>query len=214
MDGNRRWAKYKNLPTLQGHKEGFERFKETIEWADEFGIKNLIFYGFSTENWKRTKTEVSYLMKIFEGGFDEIEKIHKNKFRIKFIGRMEDFSDKLQNLMRKTEEDTKSYSNGTIIMAVSYGGRSEITQAVNKILKEKKSSITEEDFEKHLWTKDTPDPDIIIRTGGETRLSNFLPWQSVYSELYFIKTYWPDFSKEEFKKIIDEFGVRDRRMGK
>lgn len=214
MDGNRRWAKENGLKTFKGHQEGFKKFKEVIEWSKDLGVENLIFYAFSTENWKRTEEEVSHLMDLFVESFTRFDVVHENKVRVRFIGQKERFSDKLQNLMNKIENDTKDYKHGTVTIAISYGGRVEILNAVNELLKEGKTGVTEEEFEKKLWTSGIPDPDIVIRTGEEMRLSNFLPWQSVYSELYFTATMWPAFGKEEFEYIIDEYTNRERRLGK
>lgn len=215
MDGNRRWAKEKGLLALEGHTAGYEKLKEVVRWAKELGVRNLVFYAFSTENWQRTQEEVSYLMDIFRKALsDEMEEIKKEGMRIKFVGQREKFSPDLQEMMKKTEEDTKDFPNGTVGLAVSYGGRPEILMAVNKLLKEGKKEASEEEFSNALWTAGIPDPDAIIRTSGEERLSGFLPWQGVYSELFFTRTYWPDFSKEEFQNILKEFAERERRNGK
>ncbi len=214
MDGNRRWAKDNNLPELDGHKKGFDLFEETIEWCKELGINNLIFYTFSTENWGRDKKEISHLMNIFITAFEKLDKIKENDFQLKFIGQIDRLPEKLQKLIKSTEKETENNKSGIITIAISYGGRAEIVNAVNKILESGKKEITEESFENYLWTKDLPDPDVIIRTGGDIRLSNFLTWQSVYSELYFVSTYWPDFSKDELKGIVQEFSNRERRKGK
>jgi len=215
MDGNRRWAKEQNLLAFKGHEQGYEKFKNAIKDATDFGVKNLIFYGFSTENWKRTEKEVKYMLNLMEKGFSDLKEIHENKLQIRFIGEREKFSTKLKTLMEDLEEKTKKYKNGLVVIALSYGGRAEIVHAANKILEsDEKAPITEENFAKYLWTKDIPDPDLIIRTGEAMRLSNFLPWQSVYSELYFTSTYWPDFNKEEFEYILEDYRNRERRMGK
>lgn len=214
MDGNRRWAKEKGLSTLKGHQKGFENFKDVVNWSIESGVKNLIFYAFSTENWKRNKVEVSDLMDLIGIAFTDIDLVHKHKLRVRFIGQKGKFSGKIQKLLEKLEEDTKDYIEGALVIALSYGGRTEIVNAVNEIIKEgKDTEITEEEFESHLWTAGIPDPDIIIRTGEEMRLSNFLTWQSVYSELYFSATLWPDFDREEFNYILEEYSNRERRKG-
>lgn len=214
MDGNRRWAKERGLSPIKGHHEGFKRFKDISNWAYDSGVKNLIFYAFSTENWKRSEEEVSGLVDLMAKAFTGLEIIHERKVRVRFIGQRERFSKKLQKLVAKLEEDTKDYDKGSMIIALSYGGRAEIINAVNEIIKEgRQEEVTEEEFEKYLWTAGVPDPDIIIRTGEEMRLSNFLTWQSVYSELYFSATLWPDFDKEEFDYILEEYGNRERRKG-
>lgn len=214
MDGNRRWAKERGLTPIKGHHEGFKRFKDISNWAYDSGVKNLIFYAFSTENWKRSEEEVSGLVDLMAKAFTNLEIIHERKVRVRFIGQRERFSEKLQKLVAKLEEDTKDYDKGSMVIALSYGGRAEITNAVNEIIKEGRTEeVTEEEFEKYLWTAGVPDPDIIIRTGEEMRLSNFLTWQSVYSELYFSATLWPDFDKEEFDYILEEYSNRERRKG-
>jgi undecaprenyl diphosphate synthase len=215
MDGNRRWAKDQNLPTLFGHKEGAKTFRKTITDAKSFGVKNLIFYAFSTENWKRAKKEVTYLLDLLLEEFGDLKEVHKNKLRVKFIGNRSAFSKRVQALMVDLEEKTKGYTEGLVAIALSYGGRAEIVNATNKIIEEGRTKpITEKDFENYLWTNGIPDPDLIIRTGDTMRLSNFLPWQSVYSELSFTNTYWPDFDKEELEYILQEYMDRERRMGK
>lgn len=216
MDGNRRWAKERGLTAIEGHKAGYVRFKEFVSWAGDRGIKNLIFYVFSTENWKRDGKEKKYLFKLIETAFkNDLEEIKNKNIRIKFAGQIERFSKTVQKVLRDAEEQTASNTGVTVVLALSYGGRSEILNAVNTIIKEgRKGEITEGEFGKYLWTKDIPDPDLIIRTGEAMRLSNFLPWQSVYSELYFTNTYWPDFDKEEFEYVLEGYGSRERRMGK
>ena len=214
MDGNRRWAKEEKMSMFEGYTAGYEKLKKVIKWTIEAGVKNLIFFVFSTENWSRSKKEVTYLMDLFEKAFvNKLDEVEKENVRMKFIGQKERFSDKLQGMMKKSEEDTKNNTEGTVTLALSYGGRSEILYAVNKAIEQGKTNITEGEFSKLLWVNDIPDPDIIIRTGGEKRLSGFLPWQGVYSELFFVDTHWPAFTKEEFKRIIDEFSKRERRKG-
>ena len=214
MDGNRRWAREQGLPTVEGHKKGFEKFKEVIEWGKDTGIKNAIFYAFSTENWKRTKEEIDYLMDLFENAFSSLEVAHENEVRVRFLGQVERLPKKLQDLVAKIEEETKKYTKGTIGIALSYGGRADIVQAVNKLLKKGAKEVTEESFAKELWTHDMPDPDLIVRTGEAMRLSNFLTWQSAYSELHFTATMWPDFDKEEFDYILEAYDAQNRRKGK
>lgn len=217
MDGNRRFAKKHGLPSLEGHRQGFEKFKEVAGWARDAGIKYLIVYALSTENWQRSKEEVSYLLDLFRRILkEEVERLHTEGVRVIFAGDLHRFPDDLREMMEKAHEKTSRNTKNTLVIAASYGGRSEIINAVNRILFEKEVGdvVTEADIEAHLWTAGVPDPDLIIRAGGESRLSNFLPWQSVYSELFFSKTLWPDFSKEEFQSILDDFSARERRMGK
>ena len=217
MDGNRRWAKNKGLSPLEGHSQGGETLKNTVRWAKDFGIEHLIFYTFSTENWNRAQEEVTYLIGLIEKFLvNELGNFSKEGGVIHYVGDLSRFSLSLQQALIDSEKNTKNNTGPHIYFALNYGGRAEILSAVKKIVAEKPSieEITEEYFTKHLQTVNMPDPDIIIRTSGEMRLSGFLPWQSVYSELFFIDTLWPDFSKEEFEKIIQEYGNRDRRIGK
>ena len=216
VDGNRRWARARGLPTLEGHRAGYHKVKELLSWARDAGVKNSIFYVFSTENWKRASEEVVYLMDLLRSVFleNEIAKFRKEGVRIRIVGDRTMLAADLQNLIAKAEDDTKDQTKMILALALSYGGRHEIVSAVNEVLKEDKKEISEDDFSNYLWTTGIPDPDLIIRTGGERRLSNFLPWQSVYSELFFTDTFFPDFSKEEFLHILDDFASRERRFGK
>jgi len=215
MDGNRRWAKENNLPTLKGHSRGYEKLKEVVEWMKEAGIPHSIVYAFSTENWNRAEEEVSYLITLLRQVLSEqLDEFAKKGIRLIFAGDLTRFPEDIQTLMQEAIEKTKNNNEHTLVLCVSYGGRTEIVHAVNTLLKEGKESVTEEEFSQSLWTKDVPDPDIIIRTSGEKRLSGFLPWQSIYSEFFFPKTHWPAFSKEEFLDILKEFASRHRRKGK
>ena len=215
MDGNRRWAKQKGLPTFEGHRQGYEKLKETVRWAKSSGVTHLIVYALSTENWNRTAEEVSYLLDLIRLVLTrELSVIKKEDTRIICVGERERFPKDIQEFMVKAEEETSSLTGMTLVLALSYGGRVEILNAVRTLVKTGEKDITEKVFSDTLWTKDIPDPDIIIRTSGEMRLSGFLPWQAVYSELFFTKTLWPDFSQEEFEKILSEFSGRDRRIGK
>ena len=217
MDGNRRWAKRHGKPAIFGHKKGYNKLKEFVGWARDEGVKHLIVYAFSTENWNRSKGEVANLMKLLSLVVKtEQESLKKEGIRIKFIGELIKFSPEIQKNITKMEEATKNEKNINLYMAISYGGRAEILSAVKKASPDKKylSELSEEDLGRAMWTADMPDPDLIIRTGGEQRLSNFLPWQSVYSELYFTKTLWPDFTKKEFAVIIKNYAKRERRKGR
>lgn len=221
MDGNRRWAKSKGLPTFAGHEKGYEVMKNTVEWAKDLGVKNIIFFAFSEENWKRTEEEVSYLMGLIRRMLaEETKDAIENKVRLKYIGDLSKFSDDIARGMKDAEEKTEHCDAITVAIAVSYGGRQEIVRAINKMIadglpaKAGKKGITIEDMNAYVDTADMPDPDIIIRTSGEQRLSGFLTWQSVYSELFFTNTLWPDFSREEFGSIVDEYSNRERRLGK
>ncbi len=216
MDGNRRWAKEQELPTNEGHRRGYEKLKEVMVWSREAGIPHVIIYGFSTENWQRSETEVGYLMHIFRFILEnEIGKMLEERMRVRFIGDLSRFSEDIQQMMRRMETESEGKEHDcTLHLAMSYGGRAEIVAAANALVREGKTTISEENFSQALWTKGIPDPDLIVRTGGEKRLSNFLPWQSVYSELFFVDTKWPAFTKDEFERILTEYSVRERRRGK
>jgi len=214
MDGNRRWARAYNKPTLEGHSEGYKKLQDVVGWAREAGIPHLVAFAFSTENWQRSEDEVGYLMKLFNSVLEnETDKMIKEKIRIRFVGNRDRFAEDVRKKMEKMEEATSKGFDITLHLAMSYGGRAEILSATNKLIA-KGQPVTEEEFSKALWTGEMPDPDILIRTGGERRLSGFLPWQSVYSELFFVDAYWPEFSEEAFMNILKEFNDRERRMGK
>lgn len=208
MDGNRRWAKEQGLSTIEGHRAGAEVFEQVVRDVREANIPHAVFYAFSTENWQRTPEEVQGLM----GLFLEILK-ERRGVRVRVIGDQAKFSSELQSAIAQAERETAGKTGTTVWVALSYGGRAEIVTAVNKAV-EKGESMTEETFTKFLYTAEMPDPDLVIRTGGEQRLSNFLPWQSVYSELFFTNTYWPAFTNEEFTSILAEYETRQRRRGR
>jgi undecaprenyl diphosphate synthase len=219
VDGNRRWARERGLPTLEGHRAGFDRLGEFLDWASEAGIKHVVAYVFSTENWNRSLEEVSYLMDLFRTQFGGkmVSDLREKGYRIRVAGNKACLAPDLQELVRKAELETEDCKKMTVTLALSYGGRDEILAAVNALLADsarEKGSVTKDEFEKHLWTSDLPDLDMIIRTGGERRLSNFMTWRSVYSELFFPKMYFPDFTKEDFHKLLDEYAARERRLGK
>lgn len=215
MDGNRRFAKAKGLPTLEGHRAGYEKMREVIGWCKDSGVRNLVVYAFSTENWNRAEEEVSYLMDLFRMVIETIvEEARKDNTRVIFLGERTRLPQDILSRMKWAEEETASFSTFTLGIALSYGGRAEIIDAIHRIPKESLATLSEKDFSELLWTKDIPDPDLIIRTSGEERLSNFLPWQSVYSELFFIDSMWPDFTREEFERILKEYEARERRRGK
>ncbi len=214
MDGNRRWAKERGLPTLEGHRKGSEKIRDVCRWAYGAGVKEVILYAFSTENWNRSPEEVSYLLDLFEEALPPLLKdIRKEGGRIRFIGERERFPEKLQGTMRALEEESADGTRGTLAIALSYGGRSEILAAVNALLARRARVADEASLKEAMWSAGLRDPDLIIRTGGEQRLSNFLTWQSAYSELFFTETKWPDFSKEEFDVILEAYGARERRHG-
>jgi len=216
-DGNRRWAKAKNLPTLAGHKKGSERIKEIIEYAKETDIQSITVWGFSTENWNRSKEEVDYLMKILKSVIlDLSETCLKNRVVFKHLGRKNRLDKEILDLIFNLENQTKVFSKDenfkNINLAFDYGGRDEILRAINSLPKD--VVITEEIFSKHLDTGGISDPDLIVRTSGEKRLSGILPWQGVYSEIYFTDKHFPDFDIKEFKKALEDYSGRKRRFGK
>jgi len=215
VDGNRRWAKEKGLPTLEGHRKGFENLQNLVDWASEVGIKHLVAYVFSSENWNRAPEEVSYLMDLFRYQVRSVsEKFHSKNYKLKVIGDVSKLASDLQELVKEAEEKTKSNTGLTVSLALSYGGRDEIISAVNQILKENPNQeITSETFEKYLWSSKIPDLDMVIRTSGEHRLSNFLTWKSVYSELFFPEVKFPDLTKEMFLQLLEEYANRQRRFG-
>ncbi len=215
MDGNRRWAKENELHKFEGHKAGLEKIKEVLQWIQDTGISEVTFYAFSSENWSRAEDEVGEMMRLVEYAFGAwMDEVVQKGIRIRIIGDRTKFSQKIQELFLKAEESTKSGDKGTLIFALSYGGRSEIIAAANSAMRSGVTEITEESLRANMWSHDLQDPELIIRTGGDKRLSNFLTWQSVYSELFFIDTKWPAFSKEEFFAILEEYSGRERRHGK
>jgi len=216
MDGNGRWAQVRGLPRIEGHRVGAERAKEIIEFSAELGIKCLTLYTFSTENWQRPSSEVSTLMKLLEIYLrKELSALVRRGIVFKVIGEIWRLPDNIRSLIRETEEKTAGNKGMTLVTALSYSGRNEIIRAVKKVLDSgcKSEELTEEIFSRCLDTEGLPSPDLIIRTSGERRLSNFLLWQSAYTELYFTDTLWPDFDKEEMMLAIQDFQGRERRFG-
>lgn len=218
MDGNRRWAREKNLPTLIGHNRGQKRIEKIVEHAQNLDIPYVTFYAFSTENWERSQEEVEYLMDLFRKVFKSklFKNLLKNGGRINILGDLSAFPKDVQKDISKIVTESKNNTKIQINIALNYGGREEIVQAVKKIVSNniKHTDITADLVSQHLYTKDQPDPDLIIRTGGAQRLSGYLPWQSIYSELYFTETYWPDFDDKAFNEAIEEYKRRERRFGK
>ena len=216
MDGNGRYGKSKYGIRSLGHKDGAEKLYEICKWCPELNVDYLTVYAFSTENWKRSKEEVDFLMKLFEDMFNKyIIESKENNMKINVIGDKTVFSKKMQNLIEKSEEITKDCTGLTLNIALNYGGRDEIVRCTKKIIKEgiNPEELDEKVFSNYLDTRNIPDVDLMIRTGGEYRLSNFLLWQLSYSELYFSPTLFPEFSQKELKEIIDSFKKRDRRFG-
>jgi undecaprenyl diphosphate synthase len=222
MDGNRRWAKQRGLTTLEGHMAGKNVFLSFLDFYTDirksWGTENYIFYAFSTENWNRSAEEVAGIMGIFERAFIEFKellpRLKEHDIRITFIGERDRLSPRVRSLMEEIESATEGGTSGTIVLAISYGGKADILQAVNRLLKEGAKEIQSEDIDRTLWTADLPTLDLVIRPGGERRLSNFLTWQSAYSELIFTDTLWPDFTKRELETIFEEYEQRERRHGR
>lgn len=220
MDGNRRWARAHKLPIVAGHqKVANDVLEPLVEYAAKLGIQYMTFWAFSTENWQRDKKEVAGIMNIFRTALIAFgKKMHKKGIRIKVIGDMAKFSPDIQRSVNELVELTKKNTVITVVFAINYGGRDEIIRAIEKLcerskIKDQRSKITEEEFSEFLDTKGIPDPDLIIRTGGEERLSGFLLWQSQYSELYFPSFYMPDFTPEKLDEAVEEYARRQRRFG-
>ena len=217
MDGNGRWAKDKGKLRIFGHQHGVKAVRETVEAAAEIGIKFLTLYAFSTENWKRSEREVNALMTLLISTISkETKTLMKNDICLNAIGNLSQLPKKCEQELEQAIEKTKNNKRMTLILALSYSGRWEIVNAVNKIMKEKnlRKELTEEAFQQYLNTKGVPDPELLIRTSGEHRISNFLLWQIAYCELYFTDTLWPDFRKEDLLKAIIDYQKRERRFGK
>lgn len=220
LDGNGRWAKKRGLPRSLGHKEGCVTVEKTVEDAARLGIKYLTVYGFSTENWKRSADEVGALMQLFRYYMVRLLKVAKgNNVRVKMIGDLERFDQDIVEGIDKLVRETKDNTGLTFVIAVNYGGRDEIVRAVRRIMQDSKNGkvstddMCEEVFSSYLDTAEIPDPDLLIRTSGELRLSNYLLWQLAYTELYVADCYWPDFNMAELKKAIVAYNSRDRRFG-
>ena len=221
MDGNGRWAQKKGLPRNAGHQKGAEVVLEIAKAAKEMGVQYLTIYAFSTENWKRSSEEVEGLMSLLRRYLGRnFKELAENDVRIRFIGERHRLADDIQAQMTRLEQETKNNKSATLLVALSYGARQEIVQAARLLAEKVKSGdilskdIDEQTFSDMLYTADVPEPDLLIRTSGEQRLSNFLLWQLAYTEFYFTKTLWPDFTKEELKDIINQFQQRERRYGK
>ncbi|MEO0247837.1 MAG: isoprenyl transferase [candidate division WOR-3 bacterium] len=216
MDGNGRWARERGLPRYLGHKAGAESVREVIRISRLVGIKYLTLYTFSLENWKRPEREVRFLMRMLsELIADEVEMLVKNNVRIDFIGRLDLLPQSVKEEIKKAREKTEKCDGLKVFLALSYGGRAEIVDAVKNLVKSgfNIDELTEETFKKFTYLPEIPDPDLLIRTGGEVRISNFLLWHIAYTEFYFTKTLWPDFRSEEFLRILEDFAQRQRRFG-
>ncbi len=221
MDGNRRWAKAKRLPSAIGHQQGVSSLKSILKACDDFGIEYLTVYAFSTENWNRAEDEVNFLMGLLAKTIlNELNEMHQKNVKIKFIGDLAKLKDDLRQILLDAEEYTQNNTGVKFQIAFNYGSRMEITEAVKQIAKKVQNNelnvenITEETITENLYTKDIPDPDLLIRTGGEMRISNYLLWQLAYSELYITEKFWPEFNSKALEEAVLEFKHRNRRFGK
>ncbi len=220
MDGNGRWAQRHGLPRLKGHEAGAESVRVIVEACRKVGVKYLTLYAFSVENWVRPKTEIAGLMKLLDNFLTQREKeLHENDVRLRVTGRIEDLPLFVRNKLKKVMKATENHKTGQLILALSYGGRTEIAYAARKIAEEVKAGklvpedITEETVAGHLYLPDVPDPDLLIRTSGEMRVSNFLLWQISYTEFYISEKMWPEFREDEFLAAIESYKKRNRRFG-
>lgn len=220
MDGNRRWADGRGLPRLLGHKAGVKTLKELVKYVGEHGLKYLTVYAFSSENWTRTSEEVNYLLELFASVLtEELEELHNNNVRLRFLGLLESMPEHLQASFARAMARTEGNTGLSLQVAINYGSRLEITEAVKRIAadisagKLSVEAVDSDTINSYLFTHDMPDPDLIIRTGGEMRLSNYLLWQAAYSELYITPVLWPEFTPQEFEQAINEFSERERRYG-
>ena len=213
MDGNGRWAERRHLPRKYGHKMGTEALERTIKSAEQFGIKTVTFYAFSTENWSRPQEEIDYLMNTFREFLARKDEFKGKNYKLVFIGNLGKFPQDICDACRRMTEETKENDGMTVVIAMNYGSWEEITTAINSLLQKGVRSITDQDIVKELYTADVPFPDLVVRTGGEIRLSNFLLLQSAYAELIFTDILWPDFDKKALKKVIEEYGKRVRKFG-
>ncbi len=215
MDGNGRWAKNRALPRTAGHAAGSKKFKEIARYCNKIGIKYLTVYAFSTENWRRPKEEVDAIMNIFRDYLRDSANFKKENIKLEFLGDRSGMPEDIVKLMERAEYDSKDATGLKCYMAINYGGRDELVHAVKDIIKEGISydDITEAVISSHIYTKDIPDPELIIRPSGEYRLSNFLIWQSAYSEFWFSNVLWPDFTPDDLDRAIDDYNKRNRRFG-
>ena len=220
MDGNRRWAKSKGIPVGLGHKEGAKTLEKIVRYAKNIGIKYITVYAFSTENWKRSKEEVSTLMNLMMSYLESYSKrADSENIKVKILGNRQELSSKMNELIQKCMERTKNNTGITFNIALNYGGRDEMIHAIKNIAKKVKEDeinvedIVEQTISDNLYTKNQPDPDLLIRTSGEVRLSNFLPWQLVYTEFVFIEKNWPDFNEKDLDKAIEIYQKRNRKFG-
>lgn len=215
MDGNGRWARQRNLPRIAGHREGINSVREIVRVCGELGVKVLTLYTFSSENWRRPRSEVSALMRLLLVTINrEVRDLDNNNVRLTVIGRIQDLPEAPRKGILKGIENLKNNTGLNLNLALSYGGRQEILDAVNSLCKSGAREVTAEEFSQHLYTAGLPDPDLLIRTSGELRLSNFLLWQLAYTEIYVTDVLWPDFRREELLKAVQAYQGRERRFGR
>lgn len=218
MDGNRRWAKERGLPSFEGHRAGLNNgVYKVLDECHKRGVKHVTLFAFSTENWNRSKEEIDYLIRLFRNMInDKLQELHEKNIRLNFIGHLTDWPKKMQSEMKRAMDLTSNNTGMTVNVALSYGGRAEIVDAAKRIVAEglKPEEITEKKFAEYIYEAGQPDPDIIVRTSGEQRISGFMLWQSAYAEFYFTNKYWPDFDEAEVDKVITEYNRRERRFGK
>jgi len=221
MDGNGRWARQRNLPRIEGHRRGADAVKRTLEAARKFGVRHLTLYAFSVENWNRPKDEVEALMKLLERFLqDQRRELVKRHIRLRVIGRFQGLPERVQELLHQVEDETREFDEYTLGLALNYGSRAEIIDAVKAAAQAAQAGVLDlnaldyESFRPFLYTGDMPDPDLVIRTSGECRLSNFLMLQAAYAEIHLSQVLWPDFGEAEFKAALDDYAARERRYGK
>jgi len=215
MDGNGRWAKKRLLPRTAGHKVGLDTFIDTVDSCNDLKVEYLTVYAFSSENWNRDPSEVSALMELMSRGIVKYEpELAKRDIRLKLLGDIDRFEPQYKEALRGVENRSSGNTGMTLCICLSYGGRQELVYAFNRLAEQGKTNITAEDIEANLYSSGIPDPDLVIRTSGEYRISNFLLWQSAYSEYYFADVFWPDFDKKELMKAIESFSKRERRFGR
>lgn len=213
MDGNRRWAREHDLPFFEGHRKGLNNFEDIACAVRDRGVTHLVVYALSTENWNRTEKEVAVLLELFRTAItDAFERLQKDGARLHFIGDLSRFPQDIVDGMHRLESESKSHDDFHVWVCASYGGRLEIEESIRSLVASGEE-VSEDALRTHMWSAGMPDPDLIIRTGGERRLSNFLLWQSAYTELFFVDTYWPAFTLEELEVILDAYAKRDRRYG-
>ncbi len=214
MDGNGRWAKRRGLPRYEGHKEGAKTLEKILTFASDLGIQWFSVFAFSTENWRRPKEEIEVIMSLLVEYINtKLDRLLEKNIRLRFMGRLNQLSDETLESIKKGEEVTKDCNGMNFVITLNYSGRAEIIDAINKILKDKKESISIDEFKNYLYIPEMPEPDLLIRTSGELRISNYMLWELAYTELYFTDVLWPDFNEEEFLKALYSYQFRERRFG-